>query len=217
MASEGTDTREALMEAAGALFADYGLDGATVRAIAEKGGANIAAVNYYFGGKENLYTEVLRFVVTQIRCTLAREYLAAGTCFNTAAGRVSAIRALVRERFKAYCSYDRPAWYGRLMMRSMLEPNPSLRMVVEEMLQPENEALKQFLRRCKPSLSDWEAQLWAFSIAGQVSFYVFSEAPVLTVLGKQQYDTDFLDEAAEHVSRAIIDGLGLRTDPEGAR
>lgn len=209
MASEGTRTKHALLEAAGALFAEYGLGGASVRAIAEKGGANIAAINYHFGSKENLYTEVLRFVVTQIRCPLAAEFVADGACFTSAARKAAAIRALVRERFRAYCSYDRPQWYGRMMMRSMLEPNPSLRTVVEEMLLPENEALKEFYRRCAPSLSEEEAQFWAFSTAGQVAFYVFSEDPILTVLQADHYNTDFLDRAAEHISRGLIKGLGI--------
>ncbi len=121
--------------------------------------------------------------------------------------RADAIRALVRERFTAYCSYDHPQWYGRMMMRSLLEPNPSLRTVVEEMMQPENEALKDFFQRCNPRLTDEEAQLWAFSMAGQVAFYVFSEAPILTILGRDRYDTAFLDTAAEHVSQTIVRGL----------
>jgi AcrR family transcriptional regulator len=53
-------TRDALIEAATAIFADKGFEGGSVRLITEKAKANQAAINYHFGGKEGLYREVLR-------------------------------------------------------------------------------------------------------------------------------------------------------------
>src|SRR3954468_15221922 len=57
--SEATRTR--LIEAAGKVFAEQGFKAATVRDICTAAGANVAAVNYHFGGKEGLYAAVLRF------------------------------------------------------------------------------------------------------------------------------------------------------------
>src|SRR5260370_32171647 len=55
------ETRRQLLEAAGEVFAEVGFRDATVREICRRAGANIAAVNYHFGGKEKLYTEVVRY------------------------------------------------------------------------------------------------------------------------------------------------------------
>ena len=60
--SDGARTQERLLEAAGQIFADVGYRAATVRQICQKAGANVAAVNYYFGDKEGLYLAVLRSV-----------------------------------------------------------------------------------------------------------------------------------------------------------
>ncbi|HEO71906.1 MAG TPA: TetR family transcriptional regulator, partial [Candidatus Hydrogenedentes bacterium] len=65
MAEELTGTKRALIEAAGELFALNGPEATSVRAIAEKARANIAAINYHFGSKDNLYKEVLRFVLVE--------------------------------------------------------------------------------------------------------------------------------------------------------
>ena len=56
-------TRTKLLDAAGHVFADFGFRGATVREICARAGVNIALVNYYFGDKLELYTEVLRLSI----------------------------------------------------------------------------------------------------------------------------------------------------------
>ncbi|PXY21368.1 TetR family transcriptional regulator [Prauserella muralis] len=55
----GEDTRTALVEAARAVFAESGFDGATVRAIAARAGVDAAMVNHWFGGKEGLFTKAV--------------------------------------------------------------------------------------------------------------------------------------------------------------
>ncbi len=54
------DTRANLLDAAGRVFAERGYQSATIREICRKAGANVASVNYTFGDKMGLYTEVLR-------------------------------------------------------------------------------------------------------------------------------------------------------------
>ncbi|WP_068084709.1 TetR/AcrR family transcriptional regulator [Polycladidibacter stylochi] len=52
-------TRERLLESAEKLLSQFGLSGTSVRMITEKAGANVAAVNYHFGSKEDLVRAVL--------------------------------------------------------------------------------------------------------------------------------------------------------------
>src|SRR5258708_2162907 len=56
---EKDETRETLLRVARTLFAKHGLDGVTVRDIAEAAGQNVSAVSYYFEGKEGLYRAVI--------------------------------------------------------------------------------------------------------------------------------------------------------------
>ena len=55
----GQETRTALLEAARAVFAESGYDGATVRAIATKAGVDAAMVSHWFGSKEGLFGQAV--------------------------------------------------------------------------------------------------------------------------------------------------------------
>lgn len=59
------DTKTRILQAATELFELHGVHGASIRDICSKAEANIAAVNYYFGGKDALYTEVVRAVLSE--------------------------------------------------------------------------------------------------------------------------------------------------------
>ncbi len=61
MARHPANTRDRLIEVACAQFAERGFRGTTVARICREAGANIAAVNYHFGGKESLYKEAWRY------------------------------------------------------------------------------------------------------------------------------------------------------------
>lgn len=53
-------TRDRIIDVAGRLFAERGYDGVSVREITKAAGANLAAVGYHFGGKEDLFGEVIK-------------------------------------------------------------------------------------------------------------------------------------------------------------
>lgn len=53
------ETRERLLDAAEVLFAREGFEGVSLRAITSAAKANIASVNYHFGGKEHLINAVM--------------------------------------------------------------------------------------------------------------------------------------------------------------
>lgn len=54
-----SDTREKLLDSAERLFAEKGFESVSIRDIASDADANVAAVNYHFQGKNNLYAAVL--------------------------------------------------------------------------------------------------------------------------------------------------------------
>ncbi|MFT3734209.1 MAG: TetR/AcrR family transcriptional regulator [Rhodocyclaceae bacterium] len=60
------DTGTRILDAAEALFAENGFDGASMRMITSRAGVNLAAVNYHFGSKEGLFQEVFHRRLAQL-------------------------------------------------------------------------------------------------------------------------------------------------------
>jgi AcrR family transcriptional regulator len=204
-------TKLALILAAGELFAENGLEGTSIRSIAEKAGANVAAINYHFGTKENLHAEVLSYAIMRLQGNRVRpsEMVQTDERLNTPAGVAEVIFQIVREEYQILFAPDQPRWYGRVVMRSLLDPTTPLQEVVRDILKPDHEALKEIALRANPAMTEEDARLWALSVVGQVLFYEFARAPLLMILGEEDYAPPFMDQARTHIARMIVAGLDL--------
>lgn len=60
------DTRDRILDAAERLFVEHGFDGTSMRMITGEANANLAAVNYHFGGKDALVQAVFRRRLTAL-------------------------------------------------------------------------------------------------------------------------------------------------------
>jgi len=111
-------TREALIEAAGTVFAEKGFDRATGKEICAKAGANVAAINYYFGGIEGLYAAVLRLAhnrvvsVDHLQAVVAREQDAR-----------SQLEAIVGMLARAVTGPASSSWVFRVIGREVVAPS----------------------------------------------------------------------------------------------
>lgn len=67
----GKATREQILAVTLAFIQQEGLSALTIRAIAERAGVNVAAVNYHFGSKEALVQEVMLTLTVGLRLAFA--------------------------------------------------------------------------------------------------------------------------------------------------
>jgi AcrR family transcriptional regulator len=64
--NSSANTKERILTAAEALFAQRGFEGASLRQLTAAAGVNLAAVNYHFGSKDNLVEEVFKRRLDQL-------------------------------------------------------------------------------------------------------------------------------------------------------
>ena len=214
MEAEPSGTKLALILAAGELFAEHGFDGTSVRAIAEKADANIAAINYHFGGKQDLYIATLLYAIEHGTFKALAEQLGEPCGSRTSMAMAEAIDGLVRRLFLEYLATEEAPWRNRLILRCLLEESPAIARVVDASFRPDVDALRAFARRARPAMSEQETLLWAFEFLGQVSFYVLARPAMLTYLERAEYGGAFLSAAAQRVSRWALATLGLPQPPQ---
>jgi AcrR family transcriptional regulator len=123
-------TRARLLDAAGQVFADTGYQAATVRQICAHAGVNIALVNYHFGDKLELYTEVLRYSTGAAKNEIIQKAL------RSDAPPGEALRALIGAMLQRVCGAERPGWHYQLMVHEMAQPTPAMAKVIDETMRP---------------------------------------------------------------------------------
>ena len=124
------ETRERLIESATRLFAERGFGKVTVREICKAARANVAAVNYHFGGKTGLYEEIVQSAIRTMHGT-TQEIQKAGE------GRApeEQLRIFVRV-FLARVVQARDGWIHRFMAHELNDPTPALDLVVKQVIKP---------------------------------------------------------------------------------
>jgi AcrR family transcriptional regulator len=140
-ASRRRDTRQRILDAATALFAAQGFRRVTVRDICQEAGANVAAVNYHFGDKLNLYREVLGAGVSAIR-EVTDEAIRLGRG-QSAEDRLATYIEVHCRRIYSAAGRDglKPSFLQQLIQREIQEPTPALETLIEQAFEPRFEYL----------------------------------------------------------------------------
>lgn len=128
---DGLETRRQLLEAAGEIFAEHGYAKATSKEICERAQANIAAVNYHFGGKDGLYAAVLEEAHSRI---VSIEAVAA-----TARSRIDPARKLrmfLSRIVAEVCKSESGGWELRVLSREVLSRSPMMAGLVQNQIAP---------------------------------------------------------------------------------
>jgi AcrR family transcriptional regulator len=188
-------TRNKLIEAAGHVFAERGYRSATIREICRRAGANVAAVNYTFGDKMGLYTEVLR---QSVRMAQNPEMNAA---LDERLSPEDTIRGVIRARVRSLCQEARPDWHLRLVMHEFSYPTPAMARVVDEGIRPVYERMRIAVGKIIGLSPDHETtRLSVNSIVGQFLFYTFSRPVLARLQPELKLTPDQVDRIADHIA-----------------
>ena len=129
--------RDAILEHAGRLFADRGFQPTTVRDICQAAGVNVAAVNYYFRNKRNLYLEAVTHAYQRRSSEVPMPVWPSGT------PPAEKLRGFVATTMYRMMGLDEAPWTTRLMTREVLSPTEACQALVTEYFRPQMELLEQ--------------------------------------------------------------------------
>lgn len=197
------------MAAATTLFAERGFHGTTVRDIAERAGANVAAGNYHYGSKKALYLEVLRAQFAEVRAQLAARGASPRAGELTRLDRPALVRIL-RTRVKVMLEMligPPPGLHGTLMHREMVDPSEAMPVIVAEFIRPMFEEMYAIVAHLAPALERRTVERCVHSIIGQGLFYQFTRPALLEMLELAEYPKTLAAEVTEHITEFTLGGL----------
>jgi AcrR family transcriptional regulator len=196
-------TKQRLIDAAGAIFAEKGYEAASIREICQLADANIAAVNYHFAGKRALYVAAVRHA----QC--CRQEDVPFPEFPPDLAPADQLRALIGVMFERMLSPHRPQWHLELMLRELARPTEACVAVVDDYIRPMSDTLRAILNQLLPAdLTEEQRWMIGFSTVAQVLFY-YTHQPIIRVL-MQSRDGEALplDQLADHVTQFTLAAIG---------
>ena len=139
MTKQASDTREKILKTACHLFAENGYRATTIAAICQTAGANIAAVNYHFVSKENLYQKAWQYAHKMVHDRVPHDGGVSEDAPPEARlrGQISAglQRAMLGEALEF-----------RIVRGEMANPTGLLKQVIEEAIAPLRKATRRALQ-----------------------------------------------------------------------
>ncbi len=200
-------TRQRLLTAAERLFAEKGYAHTTVLDITGQAQCNVSAVNYYFHGKDELYLEVFRRLLS----TLKEE--GAGMLGRSPSGQRDGLdlegllEAFARAFVGPFLKEGTGPRLMRLIMKEREDPHLPQDFFLTEVIAPIRSAMMTNLKRVCPHLDDARADMCLQSLVGQFLYLIHTLEASRGANGAQ---TAFLDTDRAVAHMVAFSAAGIR-------
>lgn len=197
------NTKERLIEAATAIFAEKGFEDATLRKICAAAGANNAAINYHFGDKRGLYNETLK-------AACCGRSICEDIVQDPKASAPERLRQFIRAVLDRMFDKDKTPVHTRLMLREMAQPSDATEELVRDLIRPDFEYVMGLLDEILPeSVPIQQKHLIIFSMIGQCMYYKVASPVAMILVSKKEYRKYNTELLADHISRFTLAALGV--------
>ena len=195
------NTKQKLIEAAIKVFAEKGFRDATVRQICKlAGAANINAVNYYFGSKEQLYKQILAMIFAKYDKQVAKDF-SDKIPEDQLAIYISTFCKILYQESEA--DTDTTA----ILVEEFTRPSPFLEEMVDTFNRPRVERLLKIIKGLLgEGATDDMARDCLVSVSGQLLYYSFAR-PVFARLFPNYFTKNSHEQWAAHVFKFTMGGI----------
>lgn len=132
------ETRRKLLQAAGEVFAEKGMHAATTKEITDRAGVNIAAINYHFRDKAELYVEVIRRIEHEAVAIIPRPESLTGDAETR-------LRQYILHLVTTMLGRGQAAWERVLMARELAWPSPAMQSLISNVGRPLGQVLSEII------------------------------------------------------------------------
>jgi len=205
LAKEAKATQRRLLNAAEELFASHGFDGTPIRDITTKAKCNIAAVNYFFGDKQELYEELFRQRLREMRDSRLKAVKAV-LGGKTKPTLEKLLRAYAVDFLEPFSDPKRSQRFMQLFFRELAEQRLPKNMFLEEMAAPVMAAMEDALAALCPNLNKHDAQMSTLSITGQL-VHIMQVRVLFEGAQGHSIASINIDDAIDHIVKFSAGGI----------
>lgn len=164
---EREETHERILQAAENLFSTKGFEATSVRDITTEASCNVASVNYHFGGKENLYLEAFRSLLTEVRdrriASMRRDM-----ADNPEMSLEDFVGSFASAFMEPLVDQSRGRFFLGLIAHEMNDPHLPPRVFVGEFIRPLAEVSIEGFERFGPPMEPMAQRLCLMSVVAQL-------------------------------------------------
>ena len=204
-------TRERILDEAETLFARKGFDAVSIREITRAADCNLAAVNYHFKNKQNLYLQVFRERWLP-RAGRIRDFFKTALAAQESPSPDAVVQALAQAFIAGPLSDEERQRHHQLITRELCQPTEAFDILMEEAMRPMFKELFSQMGAFMPQETDRDKLLLHFlSIFGMVLHFNFAREAVSRLTGRK-YDTAFKDRLIKQITDFALHGLDLNEE-----
>jgi TetR/AcrR family transcriptional regulator, regulator of cefoperazone and chloramphenicol sensitivity len=197
---DGAETRSRILNAACELFAERGYRAARVADICNRAGANVAAVNYYFGDKAALYVEAWREAFK--KCAEPRPPDSADILPE------EQLKILIHSLIQNYMDPDTQGQFTRLYLMELVNPTGLIRNMWHDLIEPRRQILLGMIRKImKTEVTDETVLFCEMSIISQCRALLTVRRSDLEYLLGQAPSPELMKRLADHITRFSLAGI----------
>jgi TetR/AcrR family transcriptional regulator, regulator of cefoperazone and chloramphenicol sensitivity len=196
-------TPDAIMEAAGKIFAEEGYSRATVREICRQASVNIAAINYHFGDKRGLYLAVLK----HYQDTSFQAYPPT-LGIDKFQSPEEKLWAFIRSFLLRIMDDGKPAWFGKLLAREFAQPTWAFDVLIDNTIRPSFQILMGIVAAILGrGAKERKVLLCSMSIVGQCLYFRHSHPVISRLFPGEAFGSRQIDELTDHIFRVSLYGF----------
>jgi TetR/AcrR family transcriptional regulator, regulator of cefoperazone and chloramphenicol sensitivity len=200
---DGAATKLQVLEAAGEVFAEKGIGHTTGKEIAERAGTNSAAVNYYFGGIDGLYAEVLLEAHHRL---MDFEFLK--KVAESPDPPAEKLKIFLEGVVRAILGPASSNWALRVLAREMLHPSEALQTLLEREVLPKKQLVVGFIAQIMGLPPDHPAVArCGLSIIGPIALLLVGSPEMLKHAAPSAAVSSQVDAVVNHFQRFVLGGL----------
>lgn len=205
-------TEERIIIAAIKVFAEYPVQVATVRMIAQEAQVNFSSITYYFKTKENLYQEVIRRILNYVVQSMLLAAELPPQPLTPESARRELFTMVGRLTDWIYGN-SHATLFAKIIVREHISPSPVYEMLYDEFFSKvitRMSAIVHCLINVQESVDkEREAALLTFSIFGQILGFRLEREMLVRHLGFTGFSADEIAELKALLARNIIRQLGV--------